>query len=136
MAKGRTIDEIRENMADLQIAIMDLKMEIEEGLPTDVAIILDGAVPGSLAWCRAYGLDPNDFLPECFNHRYASVFICDPLPFQDDGARDGDAPINGFLDEWLARDYSALDYRVVRVPVLPIQERLEFDLERLSDHFG
>jgi len=38
-----------------------------------------------------------------------------------------------FLDEWLARDYSALGYHVVRVPVLPPQERLEFVLERLSE---
>ena len=39
----------------------------------------------------------------------------------------------GFLDEWLARDYSALGYRVVRVPGLSPKERLTFVLERLSE---
>ena len=39
----------------------------------------------------------------------------------------------GFLDEWLARDYCALGYSVVRVPVLSPKERLAFVLERLSE---
>jgi predicted ATPase len=38
-----------------------------------------------------------------------------------------------FVDEWLARDYSALGYSVVRVPVLSTQERLAFVLETLFD---
>jgi predicted ATPase len=67
------------------------------------------------------------------NHRYASVFILDLLPFQENGARDEDAAKAVYLDEWLARDYSALGYRVVRVPVLSPQERLAFVLERLSE---
>jgi predicted ATPase len=133
MAKGRTMDEIRENMAAIQIAIKDMQSEIEHGLRANDGLFLDGAVPGSLAWYRAFGLNPNEILPECFHHRYASVFILDPLPFQENGARNGDAPIVGHLDEWLARDYSSLGYHVVRVPVLSIQERLAFVLERLSE---
>ena len=133
MARGRTTDEIRENMAAMQITIKNMQLEIEHGLPANDVIFLDGAVPGSLAWSRAFGLNPNEILLECFHHHYASVFILDPLPFQEDGARNGDAPIVGYLDEWLARDYSSLGYHVVRVPVLSIQERLAFVLERLSE---
>jgi predicted ATPase len=61
------------------------------------------------------------------------MFILDPLPFQGNGVRDDDAAKVGYLDEWIARDYSALGYRVVRVPVLSPQERLAFVLERLSE---
>jgi predicted ATPase len=133
MAKGRTIDEIRENMAAIQIATKDMQLEIEHGLRANDVLFLDGAVPGSLAWYRAYGLNPNEILLECFHHRYASVFILDPLPFQEDGARNEDAPIVGDLDEWLTRDYCTLGYNVVRVPVLSLQERLAFVLERLTE---
>jgi predicted ATPase len=45
---------------------------------------------------------------------------------------EGDATA-GFVDEWLARDYSALGYSVVRVPVLSSQGRLAFVLETLSE---
>ncbi len=134
MAKGRTIHPIRANGPALQRRIKDMQLSIEGGLrPMDVAF-LDGAVPGCLAWYRAFGLDPNEFLPECFHHRYASVFVLDPLPFQPDEQRVEEVEaIAGFLDEWLARDYSALGYRVERVPVLSPQERLAFVLERLSE---
>jgi predicted ATPase len=102
-------------------------------LPADDLLFLDGALPGSLAWYRVYGLDPNQILPDCFYHRYAAVFILDPLPFQEDGARDGLSHITTYLHEWLARDYKDLGYQVVRVPVLPVQERLEFVLAQLPE---
>jgi predicted ATPase len=38
-----------------------------------------------------------------------------------------------FIDEWLERDYTALGYGVVRVPVFPPRERLVFVQERLSE---
>ena len=134
MAKGRTIHPIRANAAALQRSIKDMQLSIEGGLRANDVLFLDGAVPGSLAWYRVFGLNPNEILLECFHHRYASVFILDPLPFQPDDQRVEEiAAIAGYLDEWHTRDYSALGYRVVRVPVLPPQERLAFVLERLSE---
>ena len=133
MAKGRTIHEIRENAADLQRRLIDMQLGIEGGLRAIDVAFFDRAVPDYLAWCRVAGLNPNEFLAECFHHRYAFVFMLDPLPFQENGARDKDAAIAGYLDEWLTRDYSALGYNVVRVPVLAPEERLAFVLERLSE---
>ena len=133
MAKGRTIHPIRENAAALQRRLITMQLSVEGGLRAIDVTFLDGSVPGSLTWYRVFGLNPNEILPECFHHRYASVFILDPLPFQPDDQRVKEvADIAGYLDEWLACDYSALGYRVVRVPVLSPQERLAFVLERLS----
>jgi predicted ATPase len=63
----------------------------------------------------------------------ASVFILHRLPVQRNGLRPEDDAVARLLDEWLARDYSALGYNVVRVPVLSPQERLAFVVERLSE---
>ncbi len=134
MAKGRTIDEIRENDAALERDLIDMQLRVERRLRANDVLFLDRAVPDSLAFCRVFGLNPNEFLPECFHHRYASVFVLDRLRVQRRttlGPED-DASA-GFLDEWHARDYSALGYSVVRVPVLSPQERLAFVLERLSE---
>jgi predicted ATPase len=117
MAVGRKISEILKNRVDLQGILIELQL----------------GIPDCLAFNRYVGLNPNEMLSECFHHRYASVSILDPLPFQENGVRDYDLAIVGYLDEWLARDYSALGYRVVRVPVLAPQERLAFFLERLSE---
>jgi predicted ATPase len=133
-AKGRTIDEIHADAAALQRGIRDMQLASERRLRAIDVYFLDGALPGSLAWYRAFGLNPNEILADCFHRRYASVFVLDPLPFQPDDERvEAMAAIAGFLDEWLARDYRALGYDVVRVPALSIQKRLAFVLETLSD---
>ena len=132
MARGRALDEII-RAATTQRAIEEMQLKAERGLRATDVVFLDRGLPDCLSWDRLSGLNPNEVLAECFHHRYASVFILDPLPFQENGARDDDAAEVGYLDEWLARDYSALGYRVVRVPVLSPQERLAFVLERLSE---
>jgi predicted ATPase len=133
MAKGRTVDEILENAAVLQRGWVDLQLRFERRLPVNEVAFLDRASPDALTYCRVFGLNPNELLAECFHHRCASVFILDRFPIQQDGMRFEDDATAGLIDEWLARDYSALGYDVVRVPVLPPQERLAFVLERLSE---
>jgi predicted ATPase len=132
VASGKNIEEIHTNATTLQIAIKDMQLEIERCLSVDVVLFLDGAVPGSLAWYRVFGLDPNEILPECFHHRYALVFILDQLPLHQNGYRFENDSYADFLGKWHTRDYRALGYDVVRVPVLPPEERLAFVLERLS----
>ena len=131
IARGRTINEIHANGAALQRDIEDMQLGVERRLRASDVIFLDGAVPGSLAWYRVFGLNPNDVLPGCFHHRYASIFILDRLPLQQDGLRFDDHAYNNFLDEWHTRDYLALGYNIVRVPVLAPEERLAFVLEEL-----
>jgi predicted ATPase len=134
MAKGQTIHPIRANAAALQRNIKDMQLSIESGLRANDVLFLDGAVPGSLAYYRVCGLNPNEILLECFHYRYASVFVLDPLPFQPDDERVEEiAAVAGYLDEWHTRDYSALGYKVVRVPVLSPQKRLAFVLESLLE---
>jgi predicted ATPase len=133
MARGRSLDEILENGATLQRDIKATQLRIELGLRAIDVVFLDRSLPDCLTFYRVAGLDPNEILAECFHHRYASIFVLDRLPIQQDGLRIEDDTLAVLLDEWLARDYSSLGYRVVRVPVLQPQERLAFILERLSE---
>ena len=133
IARGRTLDEIRAIDVDFCCVIRELQLETECGLRPEVVIFLDRAFPDCLAFYRKSGMDPNEILPECFHHRYASVFVLDRFPTQKDCARIEDEVAAEFLDEWHPRDYSSLGYKVVRVPVLPPEERLRFVLDRLSE---
>ncbi len=133
MAKGRTMDEIRADGIAQVCGVMDIQLRSESGLQVADVAFLDRGIPDVFAFCRVLGLNPNEVLPECFNHRYASVFILDRFPAQQDGIRTEDDAIADFLDEWHERDYSALGYGVVRVPVMSPEERLAFVLEKLSE---
>jgi predicted ATPase len=133
MTKGRTVDEVLENAAIGQRAILDMQLRFERRLRVNEVAFLDSGSPDCLTYCRVMGLNPNELLAKCFHHRYATVFILDRFPFERDGVRFEDDATAGFLDEWLVRDYGALGYRAVRVPVLSPQERLAFVLERISE---
>jgi uncharacterized protein (TIGR00730 family) len=133
MANGREIEEIRSDMATCVEGILGRMLEIERGLDPDEAIFLDRGIPDVMAFVRQFEMDPNEILTDCFHHRYASVFMLDRLPVHQDGLRLEDEADTEYLDEWHVRDYTALGYRVVRVPVLPPEERLAFVLEKLAE---
>lgn len=134
IAGGRTIEDIHRDGPGLQRTVAELEWAVESGLdPADV-LFLDGALPLSLAWYRAFGLEPNEILPRCLAHRYAAVFVLDPLPLAVDEVRFDDDELVTFLDRWIVRDFRSLGYDVVRVPVLDPEERLRFVLDRLPAH--
>ena len=133
MAKGRTIDEIRGNPVALTRSLVDMMRECERGLRANDLLFLDRAFPDALAFCRVYGLNPNEFLADCFHFRYASVFILDRFLVEQDGVRAEDDATAALIDDWLVRDYNALGYNIIQVPVLSPDERLAFVLERLSE---
>ena len=132
MAKGRTIDEIRGDPVALTRSLVDMMRECERGLRANDLLFLDRAFPDALAFCRVYGLNPNEFLADCFHFRYASVFILDRFLVEQDGVRAEDDATAALIDDWLVRDYNALGYNIIQVPVLSPDERLAFVLERLS----
>jgi predicted ATPase len=131
LAKGRTIEKIREDQASLTCQVYDMMEKREGGLRAVEVTFLDRALPDGLAFFRFAGMNPNEILSDCFQHRYASVFMLNRLPYQQDGIRAADDPTAAYFDSWMSRDYSALGYNVVRVPVLSPEERLAFVLERL-----
>jgi predicted ATPase len=132
LAKGRTIEEWFANGAAMAPAVTDVQRRVERGLRAADVAFLDRGLPDCLFFYRNYGLNPNDLLADCLRHQYAFVFLLDRLDLQLDGARVTDDTYTVLLDEWLYRDYTALGYRVIRVPVLPPQERVEFILEKVS----
>jgi predicted ATPase len=133
MAKGRTSDEILEHAAVNQRCIVEMQASFERELRADEIAFLDSGSPDCLTYCRVMGLDPNAILAECFHHRYASVFLLDRFPFQQDGVRFEDDATADFIEEWLVHDYGALGYDVVRVPIFPPQERVAFVLNKLNE---
>ena len=78
-------------------------------------------------------LDPSTLLPDTCSHRYASVFMLDRLPVEQNGFRTADDALAGLLGEWTIRDYHALGCSLVKVPLLPPEERLAFVLESLCE---
>jgi predicted ATPase len=132
-ARGRTLEEMLQDPVVMEYGIAELRLATERGLPADEVLFLDRGLPDLLTFFRFWSMDPNEILPECFRHQYASVFVLDRLPIQRDGLRIVDEGLAAHQDEWLPRDYAALGYQAVRVPVRPPEERVRFVLESLAE---
>ena len=133
LIKGYTLEQVREDRAAFTRSIYAIMVNSEHNLPAEQVTFLDRALPDSFSFFRYAGMDPNDILADCFHFRYASVFILDRLPYEQDGVRAGGDPTAAYFDAWIERDYLALGYQVVRVPVLQPAERLAFVLDMLSN---
>ena len=133
LAKGRVIEEIRADPATFTPQVYDIMLEHERGLRAAEIVFLDRALPDGFAFYRLAGLNPNQILPDCFQHRYACVFLLNRLPFQKDGVRVADDETAAYLESWILRDYRALGYQVIEVPVLSPEGRFEFVLRKLSE---
>jgi len=133
VAEGHSIAEQQRDLRSLNRGIMAYTLKMELKLPADEILFLDRGFPDCMSYCRLVGLNPNEFLPECFHRRYASVFILNRLPFHHDGVRYEDDAIADFLHQWTTKDYLALGYKVTRVPVLPPAARMTYIFEKLAE---
>lgn len=131
LAKGRCKEEIRSDEGEFQRGLVATKQEIEAAAPKQAPHFFDRALPDSITYYRAAGLDPSPVLACCFAVRYALILHFDPLPdsvvqsvMEHDPVRTEDPKTRALLDEWLFRDYTALGYTPVRVPVAPLKARI------------
>lgn len=133
LAKGLTIKDVQKDLVELNKAIANYHLGIERQLPANDTIFLDRGLPDCLAYHRIHGMNPNELLQDCFYHQYRSVFILERLPFQQDGIRYEDDQCAEFHQFWLLKDYRALGYNPIFVPILSPEERLNFILKKLSE---
>jgi predicted ATPase len=132
LAKGLTIDEIRRDEAAFQRGLVATKARIESELIPHDTVFFDRALPDSITYFRAVGLDPQEVVDISNNFRYFRVFIFDRLIFEQDGARIESEETMQFLDKQLELDYRNLGYEVIRVPVMPVEDRVQLILSSIG----
>jgi predicted ATPase len=132
MKQGRTLEEIRADKRSFETYILNAKVAIETKLPKDEVIIFDRAIPDSIAYFEAAGLDKTEAARKSPRNRYRKVFLLDRLPYKTDHARIENKETAMQLDEGLEQSYKMLGYHVVRIPVVSIQERLDIVLREIE----
>lgn len=131
-AVGRTLEDMRRSRKTFQREVLELQMSQESSLDPDDIVFLDRAIPDTLAYCRFLKLPPDPRLQERFKTiAYRRIFILDLLPLVKDYARREDEADQRTIHELLIAVYNELGFPIVYVPVLPIEERVEFILANL-----
>jgi predicted ATPase len=132
MEQGRTLEEIRADKKSFETHILNAKVAIEAKLPKDEVIVFDRAIPDSIAYFDAAGLDTTEPVEKSPRNRYRRIFLLDRLPYKTDHARIENKETARKLDEGLEQAYEMLGYDVVRIPVVSIEDRLEVILGEME----
>ncbi|WP_220101286.1 AAA family ATPase [Chitinophaga oryzae] len=130
---GKSVMEIRSNQREFQQKVLAMQLEQERSMSPEDTVFLDRAIPDSLAYYRFMGLEPDEKLNDALKTvSYKKVFILDVLPLVNDYARSEDAAAQKRIHQLLIDVYSSLPFPVVRVPVMPPEERVDFILENIE----
>lgn len=130
--KGISIARIKADIFAFERHILDTKIVIEDSLPEDDIIFLDRAVPDSIGYYILEGLDPKDPIAKSKQRQYKKIFFFERLKFEKDNVRSEDDKIAARLDQLIKESYQALGYKVVHVPLMPVNKRIDFILVHLS----
>ena len=130
--KGRTIEEVRKNQLEFQLGVLDMQIEQENEIASDVLVFLDRAIPDALAYYRFLNLTPDKKLTEALQSvTYKKIFILDCLPLVNDYARSENAEAQKKIHALITEVYESLHFPIVHVPVHPPEERVDFILKNL-----
>ena len=132
MERGRALEEIRADKQSFEKWILHSKIAIETELPKDHLIVLDRAIPDSIAYFEIAGLDAKEAIKKSPRNRYKGVFLLDRLPYQVDHVRIEDKALAIKLDRSLERSYRMLGYEVRRIGVMPLGERVRVVVEQIE----
>ena len=96
-------------------------------------VFLDRAIPDTRAYCQFLGIpEPPHLAAALAKASYRKVFILDLLPLVKDYARLEDEAAQKTIQELLIGVYNSLPFPTVRVPVLPIETRVDLILANLN----
>jgi predicted ATPase len=131
-AAGKTVEEIRRNQREFQLGVLRMQIEQERALSADDVVFLDRAIPDARAYYRFLDLPEDPILTEVLETvSYKKIFILDCLPLVNDYARREDEAGQKRIHRLLTDVYQSLPFPVVRVPILPPEERVDFILANL-----
>lgn len=130
-AKGRTLDEIKTPF-DRFLHDLVVEARAQEDASTDESLFLDRALVDSVAYYNFFNLPITDFLHESAMSRpYKKAFLLDLVDFKNDEARNETPEQARQIDQLIEEAYRAYDFDIVRVPVMPVDERVDYILKRV-----
>jgi predicted ATPase len=126
-SRGIPVEKLRTNEIKFQQEVLDMKLKTEAGLSGEHVYLFDRGVPDSIAYYRFSGLE-TERIEACSAGRYRMVFFMEPLRFEVDYARVESAAEAMRLHQLLLEAYRDFGYEIVKIPPVPVDERVRLVL--------
>ncbi len=132
LTKGKSMETIKADETAFERQILMKKVAIESALDTNETVFLDRAIPDSIAYYRLHGLNPEEPIEYAKKFRYKRIFLFDRFELDKDRVRDENDAEAGMLDRLLYDSYKLSGYDVLRVPIVPVPDRVRFVLTKMN----
>ena len=130
VASGRDAEEFR-FADDFQPRVLEAMLTAEQRLDPEKPAFLEYGLPCNIAFHRTEDLPLTPGLAEAARaHRYATVFILEPVGWQTDSERVEDEEYQQAVHGHMFEVYKELGYDPIAVPAISPEERLAFVEER------
>jgi len=135
--KGKSIKELHQDIINFQRKILKTRIKMEAHAPKDKIVFFDRGIPDCLAYYKFLemdkkGMDEKEILKFCKNKKYEKIFLLEQLKFEKDDVRFEDDEVANKVSDLLDETYSKLGYEVIKIPSMPIKDRLKFILSHLK----
>ena len=131
-AEGKTLEEIRADGAAFSAAIIALDTENLSRHAGTEKVFFDRSILDNIAYHRILGFEPSaELLAAAERAPFKKVFLLDLLDYQLDDARNETPEEAARIHDALEVAYRDYGVPIVKVPVLPVPERVEFVLANL-----
>lgn len=126
VASGRDAEEFR-FASDFQPKVLEAMLAAEQRLNADDRVFVEYGLPCNIAFHRTESLPLTEGLAEAaLAHRYAAVFILDPVGWQNDAERVEDEQYQKAVHQHMFDVYREHGYKPIAVPAVSPEERLAF----------
>lgn len=133
MSRGKSIEKIRSSELKFQQAVLEIKIKVEKMLNPDELIFFERGIWDSIPFMELAGATASEMQAVVSERTYRNVFLLEQVSFEKDYARTENAEKAFLLNELLFRTYSERGYSVIKVPVMPISNRVDFILKNLKN---
>lgn len=130
--KGRSLKEIRKDELSFQRKVLESKTRVEKKLSPKEIVFLDRAIPDTIAYYELLGIPVDKKLEDIVKRsQYKKVFFFKKLDYEIDYARTETDEEVKKLEKLLLNTYKKLNLSIIKVPVMKIEDRLNFILNNL-----
>lgn len=132
LEKGKTLKDIRGDEFLFQQLALRKKIITERELPKDKVIFFDRGIPDSIAYYKLCGIENDVELSKALQGvYYKKIFLLDMIDYTRDNVRTETPEQASYVHALLEEGYKNMGFPIIKVPVLPIPERIKFILDNL-----
>ncbi len=133
--RGLTIEQIRSDEKAFQYSILEKNIKNEKEADSQTITFFDRALPDAYAYNLFFNVPTHPELEKALKEcSYQKIFLLDRLPYFPDEGRIETPEEQDKLHVLLEQTYQKLGFEIIKVPVLPLSERVDFVLHHIAPH--